>query len=175
MRFVSQFKLLLLGIWLGAAVFFIGVAQTAFAVLADHEMAGAVVNRALTVLNFGGLAIAIILLLLSLAGAGGVTRFWLWIERFMFMMLGAACAVEQFVIGIWLSSIRAQMTGPIDQVAADDPLRVQFNTVHTYSEWVMLTGMVAVLIAFVIVANRRTGAAKTSKDDIYDFSKEFKV
>ena len=42
MKFVSDVRLLLLGVWLGAAVFFIAVAQSAFAVLPQRELAGAV-------------------------------------------------------------------------------------------------------------------------------------
>ena len=41
MKFVSDIKLLLLGVWLGAACFFIGVAQTAFAVGIQAGIVGA--------------------------------------------------------------------------------------------------------------------------------------
>jgi len=45
MKFFSDIRLLILAIWLGAAVFFIGVAQSSFAVLPERELAGTVVNR----------------------------------------------------------------------------------------------------------------------------------
>lgn len=172
MKFFSDIRLLLLAIWLGAAVFFIGVAQSAFAVLTDRELAGAVVGRNLTILNFGGIGIAVILLLTSLVGTAKISTFWLWVERFLLLLLAAACAVGQFVIGIWLSSIRSQIGKPIDEVAMEDPLRIQFNTLHEYSVWVMFAAMAAALIAFFIISNRKFGAAKA---DVYDFSKEFKV
>lgn len=175
MKFFSDIRLLILGVWLGAAVFFIGVAQTAFAVLSQRELAGAVVSRNLSILNFSGLAIAALLILSSLVGAANVNRFWLWTERALLLLLGAACAVGQFVIGIWLSSLRAQMGRPIDEIAADDPLRIQFNTLHEWSVWVLFTGMIAALLAFFIISNRKFGLAKSSKSDIYDFSKEFNV
>ena len=41
MKFLSDVRLLLLGLWLGAAVYFIAVAQSAFAVLPSRELAGA--------------------------------------------------------------------------------------------------------------------------------------
>src|SRR5687767_10406288 len=126
MKFFSDIRLLLLAVWLGAAVFFIGVAQNAFAVVADREMAGAVVGRNLSMLNFGGMAIATLLILSSLVGTAGINKFWLWTERFMLLIVAAACAVGQFVIGLWLASVRAQMGKPVGEVAADDPLRVQF-------------------------------------------------
>lgn len=176
MKFFSDIRLLLLAIWLGAAVFFIAVAQAAFSVVEQRELAGAVVNRTLAVLEYGGMAIAIILILTSLVGTARISAFWLWVERFLLLVLAAACAVGRFVIGFWLSSLRGQMGRPIDEVATDDPLRVQFNTVHEYSVWVLFAGMAAALIAFFIIANRKfTKPVSDTKDDIYDFSKEFKV
>jgi len=176
MKFFSDIRLLILAIWLGAAVFFIGVAQSAFAVLADRELAGAVVGRNLMILNFAGIAIAAVLILTSLVGTARISTFWLWIERFLLLFLGAACAVGQFVIGVWLASIRSQIGRPLDEMAADDPLRVQFNTLHEYSVWVLFAAMAAALIAFFIISNRKFNVIKTAdKPDIYDFSKEFKT
>jgi len=176
MKFFSDVRLLFLAVWLGAAVFFIGVAQSAFAVLGDQrELAGAVVNRNLSILNYAGLAITVILLLTSLVGSAKISTFWLWVERFLLLLLGAACAIGQFVIGIWLASTRAQMGRPIEEVAADDPLRVQFNMLHQYSQWVLLAAMAAAFVTFFIISNRKFGTAKAVAEDPYDFSKEFKA
>ena len=176
MKFFSDIRLLILGLWLGAAVYFIGAAQNAFAVLESREMAGAVVNRNLALLNYFGIAVAVILLAASIIGVAKVSKFWLWVERFLLLLLGAACAVGQFVISVWMASIKAQIGRPIEEAAADDPLRIQFNMLHQYSQWVLLAGIFAALIAFFIVSNRkfnRTVAAE--KPDVYDFSKEFKI
>ncbi len=175
MKFFSDIRLLLLAIWLGAAVFFIGVAQSAFAVIADREVAGAVVGRNLMVLNLAGIGIAAIVLLTSFVGMTNVNKVLLWLERFLLLVVGAACAVGQFVIGFWLSSIRTQMGKPIEEVAADDPLRIQFNVVHGYSEWVLVAAMAAALLACFIISNRKFGPGKGDKADVYDFSKEFKI
>ncbi len=175
MKFFSDIRLLLLAIWLGAAVFFIGVAQTAFAVLSERELAGAVVGRNLAILNFGGIGIAVILLLTSLVASSRISGFWLWIERFLLLFLAAACAGGQFVIGFWLASIRAQIGRPIDEIAVDDPLRIQFDTLHEYSVWVLFAAMVAALIAFFIISNRKFSTPEEPKPDVYDFSKEFKI
>jgi len=176
MKFFSDIRLLILGIWLGAAVFFIGVAHSAFALLPDQsELAGAIVNRNLSLLNYAGVAIAIILILTSLFATSSINKFWLWVERFLLLALGAACAVGQFVIGFWLASVRVQIGRPIDEVAVDDPLRIQFNMLHEYSVWVLFGGMIAALIAFFIISNRKFGIAKAEKAEVYDFSKEFKV
>ena len=175
MKFFSDIRLLLLAIWLGAAVFFIGVAQTAFTVLPQRELAGAVVNQNLTILNFGGIGIAVILLLTSLLATSRISKFWLWIERFLLLFLAAACAVGQFVLGVWLATLRSQMGKPIDELVADDPLRIQFNTVHEYSVWVLFAAMAAALIAFFIISNRKFQVPEAETPDVYDFSKEFKI
>ena len=175
MKFFSDIRLLILGIWLGAAVFFIGIAQIAFSVLPQREMAGSVVGADLSLLNYSGLAVATLLILSSLVGVSSVNKFGLWSERFLLLLLGAACAAGQFLIGFWLSSVRAQMGRPIDEVAADDPLKIQFNTLHEYSVWILFTAMAAALIAFFIISNRKFVTAKSATSDVYDFSKEFKV
>lgn len=175
MKFFSDLRLLLLGIWLGSAVFFIGVAQSAFAVLPQRELAGAVVNRTLSILNYGGLAIALVLILTSFVAAKNTNRISVWSERFLLLIVAAACAAGQFVIGLWLSMIRAQMGRPVDEVAVDDPLRIQFNNLHEWSVWVLIGGMAAALIAFFIISNRKFGVVAKTTTDPYDFSKEFKI
>lgn len=174
MKFFSDIRLLLLGIWLGAAVFFIAVAQSAFAVLPQRELAGSIVNSTLAVLNYGGIVISGLLLLTSLFGMSGIKPLWLWTERILLATLFAACAVGHFVISMWMASIRAQMSGPIDDLAVDDPLRVQFSMLHEYSVWVLFAGMAAALVTFFIISNRRFGKPEKT-GDVYDFSKEFKV
>lgn len=175
MKFISDFRLLLVGLWLGAACFFIAVAQTAFAVLPERELAGAIVSRTLALLNYSGLGVAVFLLLTSLIGQTAFNRFWLWTERSLVLMLAAACAIGQFVIAWWLVLLRNEMGKPIDQVPADDPLRLQFNDMHEYSVWVLIAGMASALIVFLIISNRKFGTRK--KDNIIDvdFQKEFRI
>jgi hypothetical protein len=176
MKFLSDIRLLLVGLWLGASVFFVGVAQTAFSVLPQKELAGSMVGRSLSILDYAGIGFAFILIITSILGSARVNKLWLWIERFLLLAIGAACAGEEFVIGIWMSSVRSQIGGPIDEAAADNPLKVQFDQLHQYSEWVMMAAMIAALITFFIIANRAFGAGKVDKKDgIYDFSKEFKI
>lgn len=179
MKFLTDIRLLLLALWLGAAIYFIGVAQSSFAVLPSREMAGAVVNRTLSILNLSGLAISVFLLATSFITRAGLNRVLLWAERVLLILIVAACAVGQFVIGLWMQFTRAQMGGrPIDELAADDPLRLQFNNLHEYSVWVLMAGMIAALLAFFLIANRRAvaGAKSTAAttSDPFDFSKEFK-
>ena len=158
MKFLSDFRQLLIGLWLGAAVFFIAVAQSSFAVLPSRELAGSVVSRTLLILNVGGLIIGLILLATSFFKRLDIKPIWLWTERLLIVVLTAACAVGQFVIGLWMSWIRAQLGRPIDEIAVDDPLKIQFNNLHQYSEWVLLAAMFAALILFFLIA--RTAVVK---------------
>jgi hypothetical protein len=50
--------------------------------------------------------------------------------------------------------LRTQMGRPIEEVAADDPLRLQFDNLHHYSEWLLMIAMAAALLTFVILALR---------------------
>ena len=177
MKFFSDIRLLLLGLWLGAAVFFIAVAQSAFAVLPQRELAGAVVSRTLAIIYYSGIVISAILLATSFVKHAGVNRWLLWTERVLMALIAVGCAAAQLVIGFWLSTIRAELGRPIDEVAADDPLRLRFDTLHEYSVWILAGCMIAALIAFFIIANRRFTGAPAKADPLapYDFSKEFKM
>jgi hypothetical protein len=173
MKFVSDIRLLLIGLWLGAACFFIGVAQTAFTVLPSAELAGAVVNRSLSVLNLSGLAIAIILFALTFITRRTTNIFLLWSERVLLLLVAIACGISQFVVGWWLMSVRTQMGRPIDQIPPDDPLRAQFNNLHEYSVWLLIAAMTAGLLAFFIISNRKFGAGKAKAPEI-DLQNQFK-
>ena len=176
MKFLSNIRLLLIGIWLGAAVFFsFAVAPSAFAVLPSREIAGAIVSRSLTIVNIGGLVIGLILLASSFAAAAGANRLMLWTERFLLLFLTAACAVGQFVIALWLSFVKAQMGKPIDEIALDDPLRIKFNNLHEYSVWVLIAAMLAALVVFFIVSGKVFAPVKKTVSKDFDFDKEFKI
>ena len=88
--------------------------------------------------------------------------------------MAAACIVGQFVIGFWMSSIRSQLGKPIEEVALEDPLRIQFNTLHQYSVWALVTAIIAALIVFFIISRKTFSGAKTVKNSKdFDFSNEF--
>nr|MBA2737253.1 hypothetical protein [Pyrinomonadaceae bacterium] len=93
MNFIKDFRALLIGLWLGAAVFFIAVAQSSFAVLPSRELAGAVVSRTLMIINLSGLVIGAILLAASFIKQSAAKPFLLWTERLLFALVVASCAV----------------------------------------------------------------------------------
>ncbi len=156
----------MLGLWLGAAVFFIAVAQSAFAVLPTRELAGSVVSRTLLIINISGLVIGLILLASSFIKRLNIKPFWLWTERILLIVLTAACAVGQFVFGLWLSWIRGQIGRPVDELAVDDPLRIQFNNLHQYSVWVLSAAMIAALILFFLMARKSNETQITENTNV---------
>jgi hypothetical protein len=175
MKFLNDIRLLLIAVWLGAALFFIAVAQSAFAVLPQRDLAGAVVNRTLAILNFAGLGIFIVVLLASFVRSSTLHGFWRWAERILLFLAAAACAVGQFVFGFWIALKRAEIGKPIDELAADDPLRIQFNMLHEYSVWTLIVAMSAALLAYWVIANRKSAPKKGAVIEPYDFEKEFKL
>ena len=155
MKLVADFRVLLLALWLGAAVFFsFAVAQSAFAVLPSRELAGNVVNRTLAIVNYSGVIIGLILLATSFISRESIKRGRLLAEQILLLLLTAACAVGQFIIGASLHNLRQQIGRPIDEVAVDDPLRVAFNNLHVYSVIILMTAMIAAIVTFFLLAGR---------------------
>lgn len=155
MRLLSDFRILLLGLWLGAACFFsFAVAPSAFAVLESREAAGAVVNRTLLIVNYSGIVVGLILLASSYLPRWNTNRILIWIERILLLVTTAACAFGQFVIGIKLQNLRAEIGRPLDELALDDPLRVAFNDLHAQSVQVLGAAMICALLAFFLLARR---------------------
>lgn len=152
MKFVSNVRLLLMGAWLGAACFFsFAVAPSAFSVLENRELAGSLVSRTLMIVNLSGLAIGLILLASSFIKRPDRAPIWNLTEKFLLVIFTLACAVGEFVVSVWLRLVRTQAGRPIEDLAAEDPLRMQFNNLHQYSVWIMLGAMIAALILFFLI------------------------
>jgi hypothetical protein len=167
MNFFTDIRRLLLILWLGATCFFsFAVAPSAFAVLPSREIAGAIVSRTLAIVNYSGLIVGLVLLVSSLIRQTNANRFQLLAERLMLLILTLACAAGQFVIGLWLSLLKGQIGRPIDEVAVDDPLRVQFNNFHQYSIWVLATAMIAALIAYFLMSRRSQKVLTPEKTNV---------
>ena len=99
MKFLSNVRLLFVALWLGAAVFFIAVAQSSFAVLPSRELAGSVVSRTLMVLNLSGLVLGSVLLLTSFIKQPEINRFRVWGERFLLLILSQAAPSDNLSSG----------------------------------------------------------------------------
>ena len=172
MNFIKDFRALLIGLWLGAAIFFIAVAQSSFAILPSRELAGSVVSRTLMIINLSGLIIGAILLAASFIRRAAAKPLFLWTERLLLALVVVSCAVNQFVVGSWLFYVRSQFGGkPVDEIAADDPLKIQFNTLHEYSVWILMTAMIAALLAFFIILRKSDNTVTVVKNDEFKFDK----
>lgn len=181
MRFLSNIRILLLVLWLGAALFFsFAAAPGAFAVLRAAEipnyqqLAGSLVQRNLMIVNLSGLAIGLLLVLTSFANPVGTKKFLVWIERILLGIVTAACGAGHFMIGLWMSFLRTEIGRPMDELAADDPLKLRFDALHEYSVWILMTAMIAALLAFLLISVKNfSGPAKPA--DPLDFQKNFKI
>lgn len=161
-RHVSRFaallrdaRLLLVALWLGGAVFFaFVVAPSAFAVLPTRALAGAMVNRTLGVLNVAGAVVGALALIGAFLRNELISRRAFRVEVAALALLAVSSAIGQWVVAARLATLRAVMNRPIDDVAADDPLRLAFAAWHGYSMIALLVGIVAALVALLAVARR---------------------
>jgi hypothetical protein len=167
MKLISDIKSLLTGLWLGSAILFVGVAQTAFSIIPARDLAGAMVSRTLAIVNIAGIIIGLMVLALSFLDRKSTHRKTLWLERILTFILLLSCAVGQFVIALWMSYLRGLMGRPIDEVLPTDPLRVQFNSFHQYSVWVLMVGMISALLLFFVSARlKRTSDISNISDSL---------
>ncbi len=151
-------RLLLLTIWLGAALYFSAVvAPTSFTVLRSFdlsnasEIAGTIVTRALSVVNIGGFLIAILLLLTLFARPSGPGRAIFLVEFVCLAVIVMATGLGHWLIAARMRALRVAMALPIDQIAFDDPRRVAFNNLHGYSVSALGIAMIAGLFAIVLI------------------------
>lgn len=148
-------RLLLVALWLGAAVYFsFAVAPSAFAVLPSRELAGALVTRTLSIVNVGGFIVAVLALLTTPLGWRAAGRVARWVEVAALVVLAAATAIGHWGIAARLREMRAAMRGTIDALAPTDPARVAFNDLHGYSVMALGVAMLAALLALILIARR---------------------
>jgi hypothetical protein len=158
---LSSVRVLLIAVWLGAAVFFSGaVAPSVFAVLRSfqlpnaNEIAGTIVTRTLSIVNTGGFLIALVLLLSAFLFRRTVTRRALLAEVTSLLLIAVTTGLGQWVIAARMLMLRTSMGRPVDEVALNDPLRVAFNSLHGYSVGALSVGMIAGIIALLLIARR---------------------
>lgn len=152
---INTIRLLAVGLWLGAAIFFsFSLAPSAFAVLPSRELAGAVVQRNLTVINLGGFLIGAVVLLLGIPLRPLAHKLLWWVEGIMLGLMTVAAAVGHWIIAARLRELRAQMDRPIDLLPVTDPIRVAFNQLHGYSVVVLTIGLIAALVAWLLIARQ---------------------
>lgn len=161
MAILNDLRLLLLGLWLGAAVFFSSVvAPSVFSVLRAFqlpnvgEIAGTLVTRTLSVVNVSGFIISLFLLVSAFAFGKGLGKRSFFLELASLIVVAVSTGTGQWVIAAKMRALRVAMVLPVDQVPIDDPRRVAFNRLHGYSVTTLSIAMIAALIAFLIIAYR---------------------
>jgi hypothetical protein len=162
---VRVLRLLLLGLWLGAAILFgAAVVPALFGVLRGanlanaNELAGTIVTRLLSIINRGGFEISLFLLVTAYFMTRNERRFRRFAEMISLAIMAIMTGVGHWVIAAKMVALRAAMQGHIDQIALNDPRRIAFDGLHGYSVTVMGVAMVAGLMAFAIMASTRNKA-----------------
>ena len=152
-------RLILLACWFGAALFFGAVvAPAAFGVLRSfglpnaNEIAGSIVTRSLSVINIAGFLISLLLLVTAILRRNSAGRVSFIVECICLGVIALATGVGHWLITARMRALRAAMELPIDQIAANDPRRIEFSSLHGYSVNVLGLAMIASLVALVLMS-----------------------
>jgi hypothetical protein len=158
-RFLTIVSLLLLGLWLGAAIFFgAAVAPNLFAVLRDaglgnaNELAGSVITRLLRIVNRSGFEISLFIIVTRYFTGRHERLRWRLGEMISLAIVAMMTAVSQWIISPKMLALRAAMGVTIDQASQNDARRMAFDNLHRYSVDVMGVALIAALMAFVMIA-----------------------
>ena len=139
-------EVLLLTLWMGAAVLFIAVvAPAAFLVLPTRTLAGALVARVLPVIFYAGVVNGAAIVVLDIAGRTGA-----WGRTAAGALSALACAVAQLVVGTRIDRLRSAIGGPLEALAADDPRRAAFGRLHAFSVGWLAVAMIAAIVALAL-------------------------
>jgi len=162
-RIIRILALLVLGMWLGAAVFFsASVAPNVFRVLRGADLAnasslaGSIVSPLLSTLNRAGFEIAIFLLVMSYFLTVGQTMIRRVAHLISLAVLATATGVAHWYVTARIATLRAAMALPIDQVSPSDERRIAFDNLHRYSVLLFAIAIVAGAVAFFLIASNRT-------------------
>ena len=158
---IGSVRLLLLGLWLGAAVFFAAaVAPAVFGVLRGaqlsnaNELAGMIVQRVLAVINRGGFEIGLLLLVTGYFIGKSESRMVRFAEMISLAIMTIMTGVGHWVISARMLALKAAMQAPIDQIAGSDPRRAAFDALHGYSVAAMGVAILAALVAFFLISSQ---------------------
>jgi len=148
-----KIRIALLGLWLGAMAFFsFVVAPAAFATLPQQQLAGALVSRTLGILEIIGMIIGalLIVILISSGERGGKPRLY---ELIALALMTVSMLVSHFVVSKRMREMRVSF-GEIALLAANDPTRIAFDSLHQYSVWLMGFDILGAIALIVYLARR---------------------
>jgi hypothetical protein len=160
MSLVRFLIFLSLGIWLGMLVFFPVVAQVAFSIVAPPHLAGMVVRASLIYLHWFGLACGVVFLVCSAVHNRVVTGRSrpLSLRHILVLLMVALTALSQFVIIPRMDLLRLS-AGSVSLLAPGNPVRQQFDSLHTWSVRVEEAVLILGLIALYAVSRRLSSRA----------------
>lgn len=148
-------RVLLLAMWVGAAVFFVAVvAPGAFRVLPTTELAGRVVAHSLTWLNIAGAVLSFSMAVyawIEMRGAAG-ERLPSKVEHLALWTMFAGLASTEFVINRRIARLRAEYS--ITSLDLTDPVRAEFGMLHGASVVVFGIAFLAAVVALFAVLGR---------------------
>lgn len=153
-RMLRFAKVLTLGAWIGAIIYFTAVVtRDAFAVLPNRDQAGLLVGFTLGGLHVMGLITALIFVGAAVAIGKSLRVFIDPAVLIVILMAGLTIASQGYVIAR-MDVLRAQM-GSIDTTPATDPRRAQFDRLHTLSVDIESGILVAGLIALFLTMREK--------------------
>jgi uncharacterized membrane protein len=121
-----------LSLWLGSDVFLsFVVAPGAFRILGSRDMAGAIVGFALGRMHFIGVVCGIVILLARLLRTRSFGSL-VGPAALCVVLMIALTVMSQHAVSPKMAALRVQM-GSIEAMAADSPLRLEFNRLHRVS------------------------------------------
>ncbi|MEO7456664.1 MAG: DUF4149 domain-containing protein [Gemmatimonadaceae bacterium] len=146
----------MLAAWLGAAGFLSAVvAPAAFAVLPTRALAGAIVGRALPVLFVLGIAFGIGVAVMNRV-IGAERRATIASATY-----ASACAAA-LLVALRLDRELKDLGVPVDTLALTDARRIAFGRMHGMSVMFMGVGMVAAVIALIVVSQHVASRTSTT-------------
>src|SRR5207302_10762700 len=111
-------------------------------------------------INTSGFAVGLFLLMTLYFSARSGKRLVVFAEMISAAIMIIMTGVSRYFITVRMQAIRASLSVPIDQIQLNDPRRVMFDHLHSYSVTVMGVAIVAALVAYVMAA--RGGNLKTN-------------
>ena len=152
MSFLRFLMLLSLVAWIGGLIFFAFVlAPTVFSVLPNTHLAGNVVRSALSKLHWIAIVSGIIFLISSLllSRITGGTPHLFAPRNILIVLMLILTSISQFGIMPRMDKLRATI-GDFASVAANNPAKIQFDSLHVWSTRVegvvLLLGLIAVYL-----------------------------
>ena len=152
MSFLRFLMLLSLVVWVGGFIFLSFVeAPSVLSIAPSRHMAGTLVGHTLSILHWMGLFSGVVFLgssmLLNSLATGSAHP--LAARHVLLCGMLLLTVISQFAISPKMATLRAQF-GDIDTVAATDPARMQFESLHQWSVRlevvVLLLGLAAIYV-----------------------------